>query len=158
MRLAILTFVLPLAACSPSETQAPVASESAAPAVAQPAFEPTVVQRENGLKIELLAPGSGPTIAIDSRVTLHYAAYVPGNEKPFDDTREGGIPLELDLSGRHGPKPLAGLALGLVGLRRSAKAKLTIPAALAWGDAGGPGSSVPPQSDVVYSVEILEVR
>ncbi|MCK6448797.1 MAG: FKBP-type peptidyl-prolyl cis-trans isomerase [Planctomycetes bacterium] len=145
-----------LAACGRNEHE-PTAEELRAE-VAAAHFTPYVEERAAGLRVEVLAPGEGPAITASSRVTLHYNAYVPGIEKPFDTTRESGIPLELDLSGGSGPRPLAGLALGLVGLKRGSKAKLTIGAPLGFGDTGNPGGGVPAGSDVVYAVEILEVR
>lgn len=164
MRLAISTPSIVLgsvlvgvfAACGHDDHE-PTAEELRAE-IAAAHFTPYVVERAEGLRIEVLAPGDGPEITASSHVTLHYNAYVPGVEKPFDTTRESGIPLQLDLSGASGPRPLAGLALGLVGLKRGAKAKFTIGAALGFGDAGNPGGGVPAGSDVVYAVEILEVR
>lgn len=156
MRSTISMLFVSLAGCAPSEparTPQEIQAELAAAS-----FEPYVEDRGDGLRVELLAPGDGPRVASGSRVTLHYNAYVPGEPKPFDTTRESGIPIELDLSGSAGPRPLPGLARGLLGLARGAKARLTIPAALAWGPSGNPGGGVPAGSDVVYAVEILEVR
>ncbi|MCE9596312.1 MAG: FKBP-type peptidyl-prolyl cis-trans isomerase [Planctomycetes bacterium] len=152
MRLALPILFVALTACTPATSEH--ASETAATAT----FETYVEKRDDGLQIEVFAPGDGPAIGPTSRVVLHYNALLPGATKPFDSTRESGIPLELDLGASSGPKPVPGLARGLIGLKRGAKAKLTLPPALAWGDAGNPANGVPAASDVVYSIEILEVR
>jgi FKBP-type peptidyl-prolyl cis-trans isomerase FkpA len=154
---ASLSILLVLGACSPSPSDVP-AAHAAEHAPAASTFRPYVEQRDGGLRVEWLAPGEGPTITATSHVVLHYNALLPGATKPFDTTRESGIPLELDLGAAHGPKPVSGLCLGLVGLKRGSKAKLILPPALAWGEAGNPANGVPAGSDVVYSVEILEVR
>ncbi|MBI5434109.1 MAG: FKBP-type peptidyl-prolyl cis-trans isomerase [Planctomycetes bacterium] len=162
MRLANSMWLVPLAACSPSAPSQPeadaAAAETSAATLAPAPFQSYVERRDDGLRVEVFAPGDGPAITASSRVTLHYNALLPEAAKPFDTTRETGIPLELDLSGASGPKPIRGLALGLIGLKRGSKAKLTVPPALAWGEAGNPAGGVPEKSDVIYSVEILEVR
>lgn len=162
MRLANLMWLVPLAACSPSAPSPSDASaahaETTAATLAPVDFQSYVEERADGLRVEVFAPGDGPAITASSRVTLHYNALLPQASKPFDTTRETGIPLELDLAGNGGPRPIRGLELGLIGLKVGSKAKLTVPPALAWGDAGNPAGGVPAKSDVIYSVEILEVR
>lgn len=114
---------------------------------------PRRVERSGGLVVEILRDGEGPAIRTGSRVTLHYVARPAGSSQPFDSTRARGVPMSLE----YGRTPLVpGLRRGLEGLAPGAQARIFVPANLAWGDSEeGP---VPPGTNVVFEVEILQVR
>ncbi len=167
----ILLATLSLAACSQENAEPKVDTKSessasaeheAAPTSTTPAlpndFETKVYDRGDGLKVEIYAPGSGPEIATGSHVRFHYDARIVGKSETFDSTRGSGIPMELEIGSSRGPKPIEGLSRGLIGLRAGSRAKLTIPAKLAWGEQGNSQIGVPPNSEVSFAVEILSVQ
>jgi FKBP-type peptidyl-prolyl cis-trans isomerase len=171
MRPLVAACLVLLAACSPAEpdqaststeaTPEQHASASAAKAAAEASdapAQPTVIDRGDGLTVEVERAGAGVEVAGDSSVTLHYRAFVAGAEKPFDSSYDAGLPLDVKLGAGARPRLIDGLARGLVGLRAGSKAKLKIPAALGWGSAGNEGSGVPKDADLVYEVEVVGVR
>ena len=75
----------------------------------------------------------------------------------FDSSRARGVPDDWDLSRTAKPRLIEGLRRGLVGLTAGSRVTLYVPAALAWGDAGLTAAGVPPNADVLYEIELLEV-
>ena len=138
-------------ASEPSDSQAEHGTHAGSPAEHAQA-EP----RADGLVVHVESPGSGRAAARGDTLALHYEAFVAGSEKAFDSTRESGLPLRVQL-GAERPKLIEGLTLGLVGLRAGARARLEIPAALAWGAKGNESIGVPADAELVYELQVLSV-
>lgn len=162
MRARSLLVLVLLAACD--RTRAPESPDSAGPGDASaPASEsarpqPRVIDLGDGAAVEILVPGEGPAPQAGGRVLFHYKAFVQGQSEPFDTTRKVGIPLEVELDGSSSRRPIEGLARALPRLRQGTRARVTIPALLGWGAAGNPGAGVPPDSDLMFEVEVVDVR
>lgn len=103
----------------------------------------------SGLRYLDLLEGLGPAVADGDRVRIEYEARLEDGTR-IDSTLERGKPLLV----RVGEAPLAGLNEGLVGMRRGGKRRLSIPAALAYGEQGVPGL-VPAGATIVIEVELL---
>lgn len=106
---------------------------------------------DSGLKYVLTKRGEGTTISSNDLVVLHYEARLE-NGTVFDSSRDRGEPLRI----RMGSEQLfPGLKEGLMLLRAGDHARLFIPAVLAYGNEGyGP---VPPDTDLIYQVEVIQV-
>jgi FKBP-type peptidyl-prolyl cis-trans isomerase len=133
----------------PGASTTPAGDSSAAAGAA-------AIDMGDGLLLEVLRPGDGPVASTGCRVGVTYRARVKDAETPFDATPAGGAPLEFTL-GVSKLRVIEGLSRGLDGLREGARAKLTIPSALAWGASGNPSAGVPENADVVYEVHLVSV-
>ncbi len=113
-----------------------------------------VCQKTNsGLQYVIEKQGSGKIAADANRVSLHYAGFLT-NGKEFESTFRKGKPKAFYFDDRTQTVP--GFTEGLQLLKAGAKATLIIPHNLAYGEKGlGP---IPPASDLVIYVEMLEVH
>ena len=92
-------------------------------------------------------------------VAVHYDAFLPGG-KMWDSSRKRKRPLRFRLGEG---QVIPGLDEGLMQLSLGSRARLVIPAELAYGDRGfcwdrtsGKGL-VPPGSSVEFDIELLEI-
>lgn len=89
---------------------------------------------------------SGKNIVVNYRGTL-----MDGTE--FDSSYGRGVPFDFDLGAG---QVIAGWEQGFVGMKVGGKRRLVIPANLGYGDrAIGP---IPPNSTLIFEVELLEVK
>ena len=109
-----------------------------------------VVTTESGLQVEIIEQGEGETPGPDDTVELHYKGTLLSGET-FDSSYQRGRPAKFPVSG-----VVPGFAEGLQLLPVGTKAKLFIPAGLAYGDSaqspGGPGNML------TFEVEILGIE
>ncbi|MHC5011269.1 MAG: FKBP-type peptidyl-prolyl cis-trans isomerase, partial [Planctomycetota bacterium] len=72
------------------------------------------------------------------------------------DSHGAGGPVRFRL--RRGPSgPLEGLLQGLLGARAGETRRIRVPSAMAYGAVGRP-PEIPSHADLVFDVEVLEVR
>lgn len=102
-----------------------------------------------GLKIEDVQEGTGNPIQQNDHVAGHIVGWVVGQNDPFTNSRAG---QPMDLSPSKGDL-LAGLRLGLLGMRAGGRRRITIPPQLGFGAQEKPG--VPANSTLMLEVEVL---
>ncbi|HLG14607.1 MAG TPA: FKBP-type peptidyl-prolyl cis-trans isomerase [Blastocatellia bacterium] len=117
---------------------------AAAPATSQPARQLAIID---------LVKGKGPAAKSGKTVKVHYTGTLE-NGKKFDSSLDRGEPYEFTL-GRGSVIP--GWDQGLLDMRVGGKRRLIIPPELGYG-ARGMGSSIPPNSTLIFEVELLEVK
>ena len=123
--------------------------------VGQPAeAAPEPIELEGGVVVQLLRRGEGPRAARGRTLVLTHVARAGEDGAPFDSS--GGIPWSLRLGA--GPRLLPGLERGLLSLHAGSRARIRVPAALAWGEDQSAPPGVPAGAELVYEVELLEVR
>jgi FKBP-type peptidyl-prolyl cis-trans isomerase FkpA/FKBP-type peptidyl-prolyl cis-trans isomerase FklB len=106
---------------------------------------------ESGLQYQVLEAGDGPRPDTDDLVRVHYqGALLDGTV--FDSSIQRGQPADIPVS-QVVPGWQEGIALMPVG----SKYRLWIPAGLAYGEGGTPGGPIPPNSTLVFEVELLEI-
>jgi FKBP-type peptidyl-prolyl cis-trans isomerase len=105
------------------------------------------------LQIENLREGSGAQAAAGNTVTVHYVGTLTNGSK-FDSSRDRGQGFTFKLGAG---QVIAGWDQGVAGMRIGELRKLTIPPHLAYGERGFP-PVIPPQSTLVFEVELLAVR
>lgn len=110
------------------------------------------------LGIEVTKTGTGTAATAGRHVTIHYKASIADAEKPFDSTFASNRPLEVELGVGAKLHVIEGLRRGLEGLMPGSEVRLKIPASLAWGEKGNPAVGVPANADVVFEVQVLDVR
>jgi FKBP-type peptidyl-prolyl cis-trans isomerase len=102
--------------------------------------------------VQDLIVGRGALALDGDDVVVHFVARVLGGAE-FDSSRERRQPLAFALGMG---VVIQGWHDGLKGMRVGGLRKVTIPAELAYGERGW-GDTVPPNTTVVYDVELLKV-
>jgi FKBP-type peptidyl-prolyl cis-trans isomerase FklB len=112
--------------------------------------KPGVVVLPSGLQYKVLEEGTGRTPTESDRVKAHYrGTFVNGEE--FDSSYKRNQPAEFPVKG-----VIAGWTEALKLMKEGAKWQLFIPANLAYGERGRP-PSMPPNSTLIFEVELIEV-
>ena len=138
--------ILLCAACNDKD-----APKGAAPAVAAPPGELQIVE---------LAPGDGAAIAAGAVAVVHYTGWLyetaatDHKGAKFDSSVDRGEPFEFAIGVG---QVIKGWDEGVLSMKVGGKRRLTIPAALAYGDAGA-GGVIPPGATLVFDVELLGIE
>jgi FKBP-type peptidyl-prolyl cis-trans isomerase FkpA len=146
-RLAWPLVILLCAACNDKD-----ATKATAPAVAVP--PPSELQRVD------LAPGDGAAIAPGAVAVVHYTGWLYEAAAPdhkgtkFDSSVDRNQPFRFQLGAG---QVIKGWDQGVEGMKVGGKRRLTIPAALAYGDAGA-GGVIPPGATLVFDVELVGIE
>merc|ERR1739848_932868 len=103
--------------------------------------------------IDVMTPGNGTQFPkAGTKVTCHYVLTLT-NGKKIDSSRDRGKPFESNV-GRG--EVIAGWDEGLTKMSVGERAKLTISPDMGYGAKGVPGC-IPPNSTLVFDVELLKV-
>jgi FKBP-type peptidyl-prolyl cis-trans isomerase FkpA len=106
---------------------------------------------KSGLVYRSLKDGSGASPAASDKVKVHYRGSFPDGRE-FDSSYKRNEPTEFPLN-RVIPCWTEGVQLMKVG----GKAKLTCPAAIAYGERGA-GSVIPPNATLQFEIELLAIN
>lgn len=112
----------------------------------------TSVVLESGLKIEVYQKGDGILPQMGQKVSVHYKGMLE-NGQVFDESFGKGEPISFQIGVG---QVIPGWDQGIGQLSKGAKAKLTIPANLAYGGREQPG--IPANSTLVFEVEIMDIQ
>src|SRR3954451_6863756 len=105
------------------------------------------------LEIENMKAGSGAEAQAGKKVTVHYVGTLTNGQK-FDSSRDRGKGFSFKLGAG---EVIQGWGQGVAGMKVGEMRKLTIPPELAYGKNGFP-PVIPPNSTLVFEVELLEVN
>lgn len=108
---------------------------------------------ENQFKIDNLKIGEGTEAKTGNTVFVHYTGTLLDGKK-FDSSLDRGQPFSFVL-GRG--QVIPGWEQGILGMKVGGKRKLIIPPSLAYGEKGA-GGVIPPNSTLVFEVELLNVK
>ncbi len=117
-----------------------VAAQAAAP-----------VTTPSGLIYESLKDGTGASPKPTDRVKVHYRGTLTDG-KEFDSSYSRGQPAEFPLN-----RVIPCWTEAVQKMKPGGKARLTCPAAIAYGDRGVGGGLIPPGATLKFEVELLEV-
>lgn len=124
-----------------------------APDPAPAAGEPQWRKSASGLEILDLQVGSGAEARSGKTVDVHYTGWLLDGRE-FDSSRGRGKPLSFQLGSG---MVIRGWDEGVEGMKVGGLRKLRIPADLAYGSRGA-GDVIPPNSTLLFEVELVAVR
>jgi len=106
------------------------------------------------LQIEDLAPGTGSSPTEGQTVVVHYTGWLTDGKK-FDSSVDRGEPFEFQIGVG---QVIQGWDQGVLTMKVGGKRKLTIPPELAYGDKDVGGGLIPPNSTLIFEVELLGLK
>jgi len=113
-----------------------------------------VVKTSSGLQYFDIKPGNGPSPTRGSTVVVHYTGWLL-NKKKFDSSVDRGQPFDFPLGqGR----VIKGWDEGVSTMKVGGKRRLVIPPNLGYGLGGTPDGTIPPNSTLVFDVELLKFQ
>ena len=104
-----------------------------------------------GLQYIEIVAGTGAQPTDLDQVEVWYTGWLQDTGTKFDSSVDRGTPSTFAISG-----VVSGFAEGLKGMKEGGQRRLIIPPELAYGEAGS-GSSVPPNSTLIFDVELIRV-
>jgi FKBP-type peptidyl-prolyl cis-trans isomerase FkpA len=147
----VACLALPLfAACS---RQAPQAGHAGTGAAAAPAV--TELQRID------LVKGSGEGISQGQIAVVHYTGWLYDRDAPdhkgkqFDSSRTSGKPFRFPIGAG---QVIRGWDEGVQGMQPGGQRRLIIPADLAYGEDGAGRGVIPPNSPLLFDIELLAIE
>ena len=105
------------------------------------------------LNIGDIVVGSGEEAKDGNKVSVHYVGTLTDGTK-FDSSRDRGDPFTFILGAG---EVIKGWDQGVLGMKVGGTRKLTIPPELGYGEAGA-GSDIPPNSTLIFEIELLSVE
>ena len=109
------------------------------------------IKTASGLKYKIIKKGKGVKPNANSKVTVHYVGKLK-NGQEFDSSYKRGQPTTFGLS-----QVIKGWTEGLQLMPAGSKFEFIIPAELAYGE-NGAGDLIPPNSELIFTIELLEVQ
>jgi FKBP-type peptidyl-prolyl cis-trans isomerase FkpA len=150
IRRSMFLAMLCLSAASLSQAAGQASAEAAAAVVADP-----LVKIDNVV-------GTGKEATAGSNVVVNYTGwfYKPmatrQRGRKFDSSLDAGRePLEFQLGAG---RVIKGWDQGVAGMKVGGKRTLIIPSELAYGKRGAGGGSIPADADLIFDVELLDVK
>lgn len=105
------------------------------------------------LEIVEVLKGNGPEAKSGKMVTVHYTGKLTNGTK-FDSSLDRNKPFTFQLGVG---QVIPGWEKGVAGMKVGGKRKLTIPSKDGYGERGAP-PVIPPNSTLVFDVELLDVK
>ncbi len=160
MRRGALLAALLLAGCEAGGEPAEGVAEGGTGAPAEVPYAPELdvsidemTRLPSGVYYEDMGEGGGATAAPGDRVAVHYTGWLPDGTK-FDSSRDRG---QLFVFRVGAGEVIEGWDQGVTGMRVGGRRKLVIPPELAYGQEGA-GGVIPPNSTLVFDVELVEIE
>jgi len=104
------------------------------------------------LQIVDLQPGAGDIVPQGATINAHYTGALAKSGIIFQSSHDFGEPITFGLN-----QVISGWTQGVPGMRVGGIRRLIIPAALAYG-AQSPSPNIPPNSDLVFDIELVEIK
>ena len=120
--------------------------------LANASAEPGAVVTASGLVYRSLKDGKGASPAATDTVKVHYRGTFPDGRE-FDSSYKRNAPASFPLN-----RVIKCWTEGLQRMKVGGTARLTCPAAIAYGDKGAGGGEVPPGAVLRFEVELLAIN
>ena len=113
-------------------------------------FEPIAQVTE--LQIIDTKPGDGAVVEPNAKINAHYTGALVSNGTIFQSSHDFGDPITFGLN-----QVIEGWTKGVPGMKVGGTRRLIIPAAQAYG-ANSPSANIPPNSDLVFDIELVAIK
>lgn len=140
--LAAVTYVIYSATNKPAEGPPEVSSDV------------QTVTTASGLQYQDIVSGTGTQADPLDLVSVHYTGWLESTGQKFDSSVDRNKPLQFTLDTG---AVIKGWDEGVAGMKVGGKRRLIIPPELGYGAAGSP-PTIPPNSTLIFDVELLEVQ
>ena len=134
-----------------AQRKAQEAAEAEEAFLAESALKEGVVSLPSGLQYKVITPGNGPSPLTTDKVNVHYKGSL-ADGTVFDSSYDRGQPTSFTVSG-----VIKGWTEALLLMKVGSKWELTIPSKLGYG-ARGSGGKIPPNSTLLFEVELLGIE
>ncbi|MFU8861064.1 MAG: FKBP-type peptidyl-prolyl cis-trans isomerase [Cyclonatronaceae bacterium] len=114
---------------------------------------PELPELPEGLEIEDIVVGEGEIAGESDFITVHYKGML-SNGDVFEDSRDIGQPATFQLGVG---MLIEGWDIGLQGMRVGGQRRIVLQPDLAYGEQGA-GEVIPPNEELTFEIELLEVR
>jgi FKBP-type peptidyl-prolyl cis-trans isomerase len=114
--------------------------------------EEKYVTTKSGLKYLDQKVGDGKEVKAGDTVVVHYTGWLKDGKK-FDSSYDRKEPAKFALG-----DVIKGWQEGIPGMKVGGKRKLIIPPDLAYGKKGTADGTIPPDAELTFEVELLEVK
>jgi len=112
------------------------------------------VKTESGLQYWDIVVGTGKVAKEGDGVRVHYTGWLT-NGKKFDSSVDGGRPFTFVLGNG---EVIKGWDEGVAGMKVGGKRQLHIPPDLGYGENGTPDGTIPPNSTLIFEVQLLSIQ
>ena len=141
-----------------TSSSTPTATSSTSSAASKPGEMPVVnpaklTSNPSGLQYEDVVAGNGPSPQSGQQVQVHYTGWLT-NGKKFDSSLDRGEPFTFTIGQG---QVIKGWDEGVATMKTGGTRILVIPAAMAYGERGA-GADIPPNSNLVFQVQLLGVH
>ena len=120
--------------------------------LARAAAEKDAVVTASGLVFRALKEGAGASPQASDIVRVHYRGTFPDGRE-FDSSHARGQPASFPLN-----RVIPCWTEGLQRMKVGGQARLTCPAAIAYGERGAGGGQIPPNTVLHFEVELLAIN
>ena len=108
----------------------------------------------SGVAYEDLVVGTGTEVKAGDTVLSHATGWLTDGTKFWSSHDGANQPVPFKLAN---PGVIAGWVMGVPGMKPGGKRKIWIPSQHAYG-AAGRGATIPPNSDLVFEVEVIKIQ
>jgi FKBP-type peptidyl-prolyl cis-trans isomerase len=112
------------------------------------------VKTESGLQYWDIVVGAGKLAKEGDGVRVHYTGWLT-NGKKFDSSVDAGRPFTFVLGNG---EVIKGWDEGVAGMKVGGKRQLHIPPDLGYGENGTPDGTIPPNSTLIFEVQLLSIQ
>jgi FKBP-type peptidyl-prolyl cis-trans isomerase FkpA len=111
-----------------------------------------ITKLESGVQVYIVEKGNGTALKVGEQIKTEYYGALQSNGKMFDNSFQRGEPLPFALGVG---QMIPGFDEGAQQLNHGGKAYVFLPAKTGYGAQGTPDGSIPPNSDLVFYIEVL---
>ncbi len=137
-------------AAAPSDSLAAIFADESKKADAS--TDSTYAVTESGLKYLTVTKGTGKSPVATDNVTVHYEGRLTDGTV-FDSSYQRGEPAQFPLNA-----VIPGWTEGLQLMKEGGKTIFYIPSKIGYGEMGTPGGPIPPNADLIFTVELIKVN